>query len=203
MTQGVLMILCGPSGVGKTSLGKALLSDSPRLTMSVSYTTRERRGNEVDGEAYHFVSREQFWAMREQGAFAEWAEVHGNYYGTSRKVVEDAWKGGRDLLFDIDYQGARQLKEAYPDSVAVLVAPPDMEVLAKRLRGRGTDSEAVIQARLGAARHELEQFELFDFIVENGSFRKAHQELLAIYRAAQNARPIRESWLRDILSSGR
>lgn len=199
MANGLLLILCGPSGVGKTSLSDSLLSDSPFLSVSISYTTRPQRGEEKEGEAYHFVSPDRFLEMRDSGAFAEWAEVHGNYYGTSRAVIEEAWESGKDLLFDIDYQGAKQLKEAYPDAVAVLIAPPDMETLEERLRGRGTDSPEVIRRRLGAARHELEQYHLFDYIIENGNFNRARKDLFAVYLASRNARTIRESWLREML----
>ncbi len=201
MAQGVLLIVCGPSGVGKSTLCGALLDDRPRLTLSVSYTTRDRRGDEVDGEAYHFVSERDFLEMRDAGAFAEWAEVHGNFYGTSREVIEDTFRQGKDLLFDIDYQGARQLRTVYPDSTAVLVAPPDMETLEERLRGRGTDSEEVIQRRLAAARHELSQYELFDYVVENGAFKHALSAFRAIYDAAQHGRSLRKGWMEELLNS--
>lgn len=200
MASGVLLILCGPSGVGKTSLGRALLDSCQKLTLSVSYTTRPRRGGEVDGEDYHFVDEEKFVEMRRSDAFAEWAEVHGNFYGTPISAIENAWAAGKDVLFDIDYQGARQLKERFPDAAAVLVVPPDMETLETRLRGRGTDSQAVIEKRLANARHELEQYELFDYIVENGEFDEAVESLQAIYRAAQNARHLRVDWLRRMLA---
>ncbi len=200
MDRGVLLIVCGPSGVGKTSLGQRLLSANEELTLSVSYTTRPRRGQEVDGQAYHFVDEERFKEMRDREAFAEWAEVHGNFYGTPTAAIEEAWRDGLDVLFDIDYQGAKQLKDRYPEATAVLVTPPDMKTLASRLRGRGTDSEEVIQARLAKARHELAQYELFDFIVENGEFERAVQVMQSIYTAARHARHVRAEWLEELLS---
>lgn len=199
MAKGVLLIVCGPSGVGKTSLCDALLQSRDPLSLSVSYTTRPRRGEEVDGVSYHFVDESKFLAMRDEGKFAEWAEVHGNYYGTSREVIEAAWTAGRDLLFDIDYQGARQLKDAYPEATAVLVAPPDMKTLEGRLRGRGTDSDEVIDRRLAAARHELKQFALFDYIVENDEFDQAFSVLGTIYEAARHSRSIKMEWLKELL----
>lgn len=199
MAKGVLLIVCGPSGVGKTSLCDALLASGPKLTLSVSYTTRPRRGDEVDGQNYHFIGSEEFERMKDAGKFAEWAEVHGNYYGTSTEVVEAAWDSGRDLLFDIDYQGARQLKQRYPDATAVLIAPPDMQVLARRLRGRGTDSDEVIENRLKAARHELAQYPLFDYVVENGEFDEAVKVLESIYVAARHARPLKIDWVEGLL----
>lgn len=203
MAKGVLLIVCGPSGVGKTSLCDALLETKSRLTLSVSFTTRPRRGDEVDGEDYHFVDRQRFEAMRRDRAFAEWAEVHGNYYGTPTSVIEEAWEGGRDLLFDVDYQGARQLKERYPDSTAVLVAPPDLQTLEDRLRGRGTDSDEVIDSRLAAARHELEQYPLFDYVVENCDFDEAVRILTSIYVASRHARHLKMNWVEELIDQGR
>jgi|SRR5690554_3676861 len=197
--QGVMLIVCGPSGVGKTSLCRALLEARPRLTPSVSYTTRGRRGKEVDGEAYHFIDVPGFEAMIERDEFAEWAQVHGNYYGTSSKIIEGAWAEGRDVLFDIDYQGASQLKERYPHATTVLVAPPDMRTLEERLRGRGTDAEDVIERRLKAARHELSQHELFDFLVENRDFEPALGALCAVYDSARHARALKVDWLNALL----
>lgn len=197
--QGVLLIVCGPSGVGKTSLCRDLLEARPRLTPSVSYTTRARRGDEVDGQAYHFVDVPTFEAMIEREEFAEWAKVHGNYYGTSAKVIEAAWAEGRDVLFDIDYQGAQQLKARYPHATTVLVAPPDMKTLEGRLRGRGTDAEEVIERRLKAARHELNQHELFEFLLENRDFDAALGALSAIYDSARHARAMKVDWLNALL----
>ncbi|RAL25486.1 guanylate kinase [Lujinxingia litoralis] len=200
--QGVLLIVCGPSGVGKTSLCQALLKARPRLTPSVSYTTRARRGDEVDGQAYHFVDVARFEEMVERGAFAEWANVHGNYYGTSSEVIEAAWQQGHDVLFDIDYQGAKQLKERYPHATSVLVAPPDMKTLEGRLRGRGTDAPEVIARRLKAARHELAQHELFEFLLENRDFDQALGALISVYDSARHARALKVDWLNRLLDQG-
>lgn len=203
MAKGVLLIVCGPSGVGKTSLCDALLDRNEALQMSISYTTRPRRGNEVDGEAYHFIDDDRFEEMKQAGRFAEWAEVHGNFYGTSIEIIESAWTRGADLLFDIDYQGARQLQQRFPEeATAVLVAPPDLGVLERRLRGRGTDSDQVIAGRLDAARHELEQYEMFDYIIENGEFDRAVDVLESIYVAARHARHLRRDRVEAMLDDG-
>ncbi len=202
MAKGVLLIVCGPSGVGKTSLCDALLDRQQRLGLSVSYTTRQRRGDEVDGESYHFVDKQRFQQMRDDDEFAEWAEVHGNYYGTPTSVIEDSWESGQDLLFDIDYQGARQVKRKYPDATAVMIAPPDLETLAQRLRGRGTDSAEVIDSRLQAARHELAQYPLFDYVIENGDFDRAVDILESVYIAARHARPLKMEWVEKLLETG-
>lgn len=200
MQKGVLLIVCGPSGVGKTSLSHRLLAEHAQLVPSVSYTTRKPRDTEEDGVDYHFVDNATFVDKRDAGAFAEWAEVHGNYYGTPESAIEDAWSAGKDVIFDIDYQGARQLKDSFPSAVGVLVIPPSMEALESRLRGRETDSDQVIKRRLEAAREELAQFELFDFIVENDEFDEAFAQLDVVYEAAQLAMPQQRDRLADLLT---
>lgn len=181
----MLLILSGPSGVGKTTLCDGLLRRHPRLGLSVSYTTRSPRGAEVDGVAYHFVTHERFAQMTEQGAFAEHAEVHGNRYGTARATIDAALGCGRGVLFDIDFQGAFQLRAAYPDAVLVMILPPDMPGLEARLRGRGTDSEAVIARRVEAARHEMKQAGGYDYVVTNGELAHTEATLDAIVRAEE------------------
>lgn len=201
MKNGVLFIVCGPSGVGKTSLSRRLLEDRPRLTMSVSYTTRDPRQGEEDGVDYHFVDEATFEQMRERDEFAEWARVHGNYYGTPIDGILDAWKEDRDVLFDIDYQGARQLKDRFPEeSQGVLVIPPNMRTLEDRLRGRATDSEQVIERRLEAARHELAQFELYDFIIENDEFDTALAHLEAVYDACTLRMGLKRAKMLELLA---
>lgn len=200
MSEGVLLIVSGPSGVGKTSLGHAVLDRHDRLSLSISYTTRDRRGGEVDGEDYHFVDQTKFDEMRAEDAFAEWAEVHGHCYGTTNETIAKAWRDDRDLLFDIDYQGARQLKEQYPEATAVLVAPPDLETLEQRLCGRGTDAREEIERRLDAACGELAQYELFDYVVENDDLEEAIEVLDAIYVAARHTRALRAGALERLLA---
>lgn len=199
MAEGVLLIVSGPSGVGKTSLGHGVLDRRDSLSLSISYTTRAARGDEVDGEDYHFVDQKTFDRMRRREAFAEWAEVHGHCYGTTNETIERAWSDSRDLLFDIDYQGARQLKEQYPEATAVLVAPPDLETLEHRLRGRATDSEEVIERRLEAACKELSQYELFDYVVVNDELEEAIDVLDSIYEAARHTQGLKARWLQQLL----
>lgn len=186
MEQGVLFIVCGPSGVGKTSLCEGLLARRPKLTVSTSYTTRAPRGGEEDGVAYHFVDIPTFEAMREAGLFAEWALVHGNYYGTAVQVIHNAWEAGRDVLFDIDYQGAELIKQRFPQACTVLLMPPDMATLEARLCNRATDSPEVIAHRLEAARNELSQYGNFEYLVENDNLERALEALLVIYDASQH-----------------
>ncbi len=184
--KGTLLIVAGPSGVGKSSLCKRLLREFETLHMSISFTTRQPRGTEVDGVAYHFVDVPRFEQMVADGAFAESAFVHGNHYGSSRDAIAGVLDTGDDVLFDIDYQGARQLKEAFPNARAVLLMPPSMAILESRLRGRDTDGEEVIQKRLAAARHELSQFELFDFAIVNDEFEHAYDALRGIYLSVRH-----------------
>ncbi len=200
MRKGVLFIVCGPSGVGKTSLTHRLLEARPRLTLSVSYTTRAPRDGEVDAQDYHFVDEDTFAEMRDHEQFAEWARVHGNFYGTPVKGILDAWKNDRNVLFDIDYQGARQLKDRFPEeSRGVLVIPPSMKVLEQRLRGRDTDTDEVIERRLEAARHELAQFEMYDYIIENDDFERALAQLGAIYEACTLEMPQSRDKMMELL----
>lgn len=181
--RGLLLIVCGPSGVGKSSLCDRLRAEHPRLKLSISCTTRAPRGQERDGVAYHFWSDEDFVARIERGEFAEHAHVHGNRYGTLRASVEAVLGAGEDMLFDIDYQGAAQLKEAFEQARSVLLIPPSMRELEARLRDRGTDAEEVIERRLKAARAELSHFEAFDFAVVNDDIEAAYQRLKSIYNA--------------------
>ena len=200
MSQGILLITCGPSGVGKTSLGRELRAAYPRLVLSVSYTTRPMRDGEVNGVDYHFTDRQTFERMRDAGEFAEWAEVHGNYYATPKSEIYGAFERGEDVFFDIDYQGAEQLIAAFPEeSVSLLVVPPSMSELERRLRGRKTDSDEVIARRLKAAAHELAQFELFDFIVANDEFDRALEDMVAIYRASRMRTSLHLDEMREML----
>lgn len=181
----MLFIVSGPSGVGKTTLCRHLLDVHPRLTLSVSYTTRAPRAGEQDGVAYQFVDPSQFQQLVEDGAFAEHAQVHGNRYGTTKKTIERAIAAGRSVLFDIDYQGATQLLATYPDAVSVLILPPSWEVLEDRLRGRGSDAEEVVQRRLAAARHEAAQLDVFQYVVFNDALDETLARLDAIWLSSE------------------
>jgi guanylate kinase len=181
--QGILFIISAPSGAGKTTLASRLFQEAPDLRSSISYTTRAPRTGEVNGRDYHFVNEEQFIQMRNAGAFAEWASVHEFYYGTPRAPVDDAITQGRDLLLDIDVQGATQLKATYPEAVSLFVLPPSWHELERRLRGRGTDTEAVITRRLHRAREEAREFSAYDYWIVNDNLERAVSLLHAILTA--------------------
>ncbi len=180
-----LLVLSAPSGAGKTSIANKLLLDKlrNRLVLSISHTTRQPRIGEVDGREYYFVQRQVFEQLRENGGFAEWAQVHDNSYGTSKGEIERLSSEGKDILFDIDWQGAMQLKAAYPEAILVFIAPPSMNELERRLRGRGTDSNEVIQRRLKNAIAELKQVSKFDYVVVNDQLDKTVEMVEAIYTA--------------------
>ncbi len=197
--DGLLLILCGPSGVGKTTIARRLLAERPKTTFSVSYTTRNPRSGEEDGHAYHFVDIPEFESMREAGRFAESAKVHGNYYGTSIAAIRDAWGRDQDPIFDIDYQGAEQLKETFPHAVAVLIVPPDMVELERRLRARATDSDAVIARRLDAARLEMSHWRSFDYVVENDDLDDTFEAVCTIYDAARHQTHLRAAQMREMV----
>jgi guanylate kinase len=188
-SKGVLYIVSAPSGAGKTSLVKALLKTDPAIRLSVSYTTRPPRPGETDGRDYHFVSRERFEEMLAEGEFLEHAEVYGNFYGTSKGSIERDLDAGRDILLEIDWQGAEQVKRHFPQSASIFVLPPTFNALRTRLAGRGQDSEEVIERRLAAAAHDVAHAEAFDYIIVNDDFDHALQDLVAITRSIRLEAP--------------
>jgi guanylate kinase len=187
--KGLLFIVSGPSGAGKTTLSGAALKAFPKLEMSVSCTTRAPREGEVDGVSYRFVDDARFDAMVSGGELAEWAEVHGYRYGTPKAPIEAATAAGRDVLLDIDVQGAAQLRRSYPDAVAVFLMPPDRATLESRLRGRGTDSEATVKRRLEGACREIARAGDYDHVIVNRSREDAVAEFEAIVRDAHRHGP--------------
>ena len=185
---GNLFILAAPSGAGKSSLIKALLSKAPDVNfnpkqVSVSHTTRAPRPGEVDGEHYHFVTREQFEALIAQQAFFEYAEVFGNYYGTSRITIENTLSQGIDVFLDIDWQGARQVKALMPDTCSIFILPPSTETLRERLVNRGQDEQSVIDKRMAEAVSEMSHYDEFDYVLVNDEFSETLQELSSIVEA--------------------
>jgi guanylate kinase len=196
----LLLILSSPSGAGKTTLTRLLLERCPDLRFSVSHTTRPPRSSEVDGRDYHFVDRARFLELVSQGAFLEWAEVHGNLYGTSTAEIDRARAapGCTGMIFDIDYQGARQIKSKVTDVLAAFILPPSMQELERRLRGRASETEDAVQGRFAMARREIEHYALFDYIVVNEDVRQASDELAAIV-IAERARTARRAPLAEAL----
>lgn len=181
MPPGLLLVLSAPSGAGKTTLARRLLEDLPQAHFSVSVTTRDPRGREADGVDYEFVDVETFQRRIEENAFVEWAEVHGNFYGSPQFSVEHARRTGGVTLFDIDVQGGQSIKRKNPDAVTVFILPPSMEELERRLRARGTDADATIRRRLLGARSEMERgVSTFDYVVINDDFEQALQQLHSI-----------------------
>lgn len=180
--RGILIIISSPSGAGKTTLARRVLGEFPELSFSVSYTTRAPRVGERNGVDYFFVSPTEFDAMIERGEFAEWAQVHGNWYGTSRQVVEDALASGRDVVFDVDWQGGGELARQWPrDALRVFILPPDLSSLEERLRRRATDADDVIQRRLRMAIEELSHHDEYEHRIVNQDLDDAYRMLRAIY----------------------
>jgi len=178
------LIISSPSGAGKTTLTGRLLSQVPGLAFSVSHTTRAPRSSEQDGREYHFVDRASFAQLIEQDEFLEWAEVHGNLYGTSKRELTKN-QHLRGIIFDIDHQGARQIKCAEPDAVAIFILPPSMSILEQRLRGRASEDEETVQRRFKVATREIEHYGLFDYVLVNDNIDEATTQLISIFRAEE------------------
>ncbi|WP_285905516.1 guanylate kinase [Pseudodesulfovibrio pelocollis] len=199
--QGQVLVVCAPSGTGKSTLINMLRREFPDFGYSISYTTRAPRGHEQDGREYHFVSRDAFVTMRSRGEFCEWAEVHGNFYGTATKPVETMLGQGCDVLFDIDVQGAKQLRNTFPDGTFVFLLPPSRAVLVRRLTGRGTDSEESVARRLDNAAGEIRQADFFEYWVVNDDLDMSYQELRAVYLAGRCKPALRPGILDAILGT--
>ncbi|MFW6020696.1 MAG: guanylate kinase [Guyparkeria sp.] len=182
--RGQLFVISAPSGAGKTSLIKALRERRPELALSVSHTTRPRRDGEVNGEHYHFVDISQFEVMLAQDAFVEHAKVFDNYYGTSKAAISEELERGRDLILEIDWQGAAQVKKLFPEAIFIFILPPSSAELEKRLRNRASDDDEVIARRLAEARREMSECHWYDYLVINDVFEQALDELDALFIAA-------------------
>ena len=197
--RGLMLVLSSPSGAGKTTLARWLLEGEPGLEMSVSYTTRKKRKDEIEGRDYHFVDRETFASMRDHGEFLEWAVVFDNYYGTRRKPVEQALTNGRDVLFDVDWQGAEKLRaEAGAELVTVFILPPSGKALEQRLTERAQDSAEVVYARMRGASNEIQHWGDYDYVVINHDVNQSLASLRAIL-AAERLRRSRLIGLKDFV----
>lgn len=183
--SGNLFIVSAPSGAGKTSLVKALLDINPLIDLSVSYTTRDPRPGEIDGKDYQFVSREAFLEMAKRGEFMESAEVYGNLYGTSQKWISQETGKGRDILLEIDWQGAAQVRHLFPESISIFILPPSLEALEQRLKGRNKDHPEVIARRMALVREDVAHVSEFDYVIINDNLNEALRELNAITLSAR------------------
>lgn len=182
MQQGNIFVVTAPSGAGKTTMVAALLAADPQIKLSVSYTTRAPRDGEVDGKNYHFVSREQFIAMLQRSEFLESAEVYGNFYGTSQLWIQQQLDAGNDILLEIDWQGAQQVRKLFPQAIGIFILPPSLQALEQRLRGRGTDSAESIAKRMASARDEITHVDEFEYVIVNEVIADAIQDLISVVR---------------------
>ncbi|TBV75718.1 guanylate kinase [Pseudoxanthomonas winnipegensis] len=183
--RGTLYIVAAPSGAGKSSIVNATLARDPRISLSISFTSRAPRPGERHAQHYHFVSEAQFQAMIDAGEFFEYARVHGDWKGSARQSVEPQLAAGQDVLLEIDWQGARQVREKVPEAVSVFILPPSRDALEERMRKRGQDSEDVIAKRLAAAREEMSHYGEFDYVIVNEVFDTAVEEMCAIFTASR------------------
>jgi guanylate kinase len=202
MATGILFIISAPSGAGKTSLVAELLNNMSNIKASISHTTRDRRPGEVDAVNYHFVSRPQFVDMIEQSAFLEHAEVFGNFYGTSQQWVADTLASGEDVILEIDWQGAAQVRKLFPVSTSIFILPPSKQALRERLHKRAQDDTEVIEKRVAAATEEMSHYVEADFLVVNDDFDTALQEMISIVRAQHCRLPVsgQEDLVSDLLA---
>jgi guanylate kinase len=196
-----VFIISAPSGSGKSTLVRRLLDAVPRLTFSVSYTTRLPRGNEVDGESYRFISREEFEARIGRDEFLEYAQVFGNYYGTHREVLDHAREQGLDLVLDIDVQGARQLKGKIPEAVTIFILAPSRDTLEQRLRARSEDADAAIERRLRDAANEIRNYSAYDYVLINKELSESEETLAGIVRGERVRRGRMEEQIQPILET--
>jgi guanylate kinase len=203
MSDFLLLIVSSPSGAGKTTLCNRLREEFPQLRFSVSHTTRKPRPNEVDGREYHFTDKETFTRMIGENAFAEWAQVHGNLYGTSLSEIEVARFSANGVLFDVDYQGARQIKARMPEAVGVFILPPSLTELERRLRGRGTEDEPTTLRRLQAAKGEIEHYGFFDYVIVNDDIQRAYDNLRALVFAERCKRGRHALLCEQLLAEGK
>lgn len=187
--RGVMLVLSSPSGAGKSSIAREILSKNSEIELSVSVTTREQRPSEIDGTHYHFIDQKKFSVMRDRDELLEWAEVHGNFYGTPRDPVEEALSAGRDVLFDIDWQGTKQLHEKMPkDLVRIFVLPPSIDELKARLERRAEDSADVIAKRLANSALEMEQWSEYDYVIINEMLELSFERVQSILHAERMRR---------------
>jgi guanylate kinase len=196
-----VFIISAPSGSGKSTLVTRLLTEVRDLMFSISYTTRKPRGSEVNGQSYRFVSREEFEAMIARGEFLEWAQVFGNYYGTHRGILEEARALGKDVVLDIDVQGARQLKVTVPEAVTVFILAPSKQILEQRLRARGEDRDEVVERRLKEAAEEIRNYGAYDYVLINSDLEESVVVLSAIVRAERARRSRIEDRIKPILAT--
>ncbi|MDC1513464.1 guanylate kinase [Porticoccaceae bacterium] len=202
MATGILFIISAPSGAGKTSLVAELLNNMSNIKASISHTTRDRRPGEVDAVNYHFTSREQFLEMIEQNAFLEHAEVFGNFYGTSQQWVADTLASGEDVILEIDWQGAAQVRKLFPESTSIFILPPSKQALRERLHKRAQDDSEVIEKRIAAATEEMSHYVEADFLVVNDNFDTALQQMMSIVSAQHCRLPVsgQEDLISDLLT---
>lgn len=201
MKTGNILIVTAPSGTGKTTLVAALLSAEHTVRLSTSHTTRPPREGEVDGRHYHFVDRADFEQRIANGEFLEYAEVYGNYYGTSIVWLREQLSSGNDILLEIDWQGAEQVRKVFPQAVSIFILPPSIAELERRLRGRGTDSDEVIAGRLAMVRDEINHTGDFDYLIVNDDLGRATLDLISVVRA-ERLRPARQNDILDTLRGG-
>ena len=191
--RGTLYIVAAPSGAGKSSIVNAVLARDADIALSISFTSRGARPGERHAQHYHFISADEFKAMIRAGDFFEYAEVHGDWKGTARQSVEPQLAAGKDVLLEIDWQGARQVREKVPDAVSVFILPPSRDALEQRMRARGQDSEEVIQRRLAAAREEMSHYAEFDYVIVNDVFETAVEQMHAIFTASRLRREAQDA----------